>query len=234
MVRFLFWRTQVLQNRIKDKYQRKSPSRTPSFKSIVLQSFENLLIEHIIYSAALAVIVGMIFFRFTGRDPSWIIIAVAFVPDIDLALEMFRYLFRYLFRTPFHYTIHHGDFHNVLFLILFSLLFAAVLRHFGIRFIDGFICSAVGIAAHLFEDALVLNPAYAFFWPVSSKIYGIGIMPETRNVLIANITVLLVGIILLAGAVLVRTLIDGKGWWSVFLRGGRSGRDYNVHEDHSS
>ena len=164
----------------------------------------------------------MVFFRYTRRDPSWIIIAVAFVPDIDLVLEFVLQMLRRLFRTSFHYSIHHGDFHNVLFLILFSLLFAAVLRHFGIRFIEGFICSSVGIAAHLFEDALVWKPAYAFFWPISSRMLGIGIMPETRNFFgIANSTVLLVGIILLAGAVLVRTLVDGKGWWRVFLRGGR-------------
>jgi hypothetical protein len=53
---------------------------------LVLQ-YRNVYIEHIIYSAALAVIVGMIFSRYTGRDPSWIIIALAFVPDIDFALE---------------------------------------------------------------------------------------------------------------------------------------------------
>jgi len=42
-----------------------------------------VFIEHIFYSAALAVLIGMIFSRYTGRDPSWIIIAVAFVPDVD-------------------------------------------------------------------------------------------------------------------------------------------------------
>ena len=35
-----------------------------------------------------------------------------------------------------------------------------------------------------------------------------------------NTTVLLVGIILLATTVLVRTLVEGTGWWRVFLRGG--------------
>jgi hypothetical protein len=179
-------------------------------------------IEHIIYSAAFAVIVGMVFFRYTRRDPSWIIIAFAFVPDIDLVLEFTLQMLRRLFRITFSFGIHHGDFHNVLFLILFSLLSGAILLHIGIRYIDGFICSAVGFAAHLFEDALVWNPAWKFFWPISSKIYGIGIMPETRNFFgIANSTVLLVGIVFLGGAVLVRTLVDGKGWWHVFLRGGR-------------
>jgi len=174
--------------------------------------------EHIIYSAALAVIVGLVYFRFTRRDPSWIIIAVAFVPDIDFALSHLRRLYR----TFIHYGIQHGDFHNILFLIIFSLMFAAILRYVGIRFVDGFICTAIGFAAHLFEDALVYKIGYAFFWPISSKVYGIGIMSETYNFFgIANSTVLVVGIILLAIAVLVRTLVDGKGWWRVFLRGGR-------------
>ncbi len=177
-----------------------------------------MFIEHLIYSAALAVIVGMIFSLSTGRDPSWIIIAVAFVPDIDLPLEKFPNLSR----TIFSGAIRHGDFHNILFLLGVSLLLAAIMRLFGIRFIDGFICSAIGVAAHLFEDALIANPAYAFLWPVSTQAFGIGIMQETRNLFgIASTTVLLIGIILLALAVLVRTLIEGTGWWRVFLRGGR-------------
>jgi membrane-bound metal-dependent hydrolase YbcI (DUF457 family) len=177
-----------------------------------------VFIEHIIYSAALAVIAGMIFSRYTGRDPSWIIIAIAFIPDIDYALELIQ-KWAWL-ESPLR--IHHGNLHNILFLLVFSLLLAGVLRYFGIRFIDGLICSAIGIAAHFFEDILVLNPAYAFLWPFSTKIFGLGIMDKTRNLFwIANDTVLLIGIILLAGAVLVRTLVEGTGWWRVFILGGR-------------
>jgi len=177
-----------------------------------------VFIEHLIYSAALAIIVGMIFSRFTGRDPSWIIIAVAFVPDIDVILQRMHMLTR----IGFPLVIRHGDLHNILLLIVFSLLLAACLVFFGIRFIDGLICSAIGIAVHFFEDILVLNPAYAFLWPYSTKIFGLGIMDKTRNLFgIANSTVLLAGIILLAGAVLLRTLIEGTDWWRVFLRGGR-------------
>ena len=176
-----------------------------------------MFFEHIIYSAALAVIVGMIYFRVTRRDPSWIIIAVAFAPDIDFALGILRRFSRNLM----HFGIRHGDFHNILVLIIFSILVAVILRLVGIRFIDGFICAAIGFAAHLFEDAMVYKMGYAFFWPISSKIYGIGIMPETYNFFgIANSTVLVVGIILLALVVLVRTLVDGKGWRRVFLQGG--------------
>jgi hypothetical protein len=43
-------------------------------------SYWNLYREHIIHSAAHAIIFGMVFFRFTGKDPSGIIIAVAFYP----------------------------------------------------------------------------------------------------------------------------------------------------------
>jgi len=194
------------------------PSRIPSFNNFVLVSLENVLIEHLIYSAALAVIVGMIFSRFTGRDPSWIIIAVAFVPDIDYVLEMLNGLTRHVLPLG----LHHGDLHNILLLVVFSLLLAAFLQWFGIRFIDGLICSAIGIAAHFFEDALVYNPAYAFLWPITTHVFGIGIMQEPRNLFgLASSTVLLIGIILLALAVLVRTLIEGTGWWRVFLRGGR-------------
>jgi membrane-bound metal-dependent hydrolase YbcI (DUF457 family) len=174
--------------------------------------------EHLIYSAALAVIVGMVFSRYYGRDPSWIIIAVAFVPDIDLAIESIDELTRIVIPV----ANHHGDLHNILFLVFFSLLFAWVLHNFGIRFSDGLICSAVGITAHFIEDALIANPAYAFLWPITTQKFGIGIMKETPNFFgIANSTVLIVGIILFAGAVLVRTLIEGSGWWRVFLKGGR-------------
>jgi len=178
-------------------------------------------IEHLIYSAALAVLVGMIFSRYTGRDPSWIIIAVAFVPDIDRPLEIANQLFKNVFPV----AIRHGDLHNILLLLGFSLLFAMILHWFGIRFIDGLICSAIGIAAHFFEDALVFKPAYAFLWPITAQTFGLGIMKETRNVFgIASSTVLVVGIILLAGALLLRTIIEGTGWWRVFLKGGRKSK----------
>jgi membrane-bound metal-dependent hydrolase YbcI (DUF457 family) len=189
---------------------------------LVLQSFENVYIEHIIYSAALAVIVGMIFSRYTGRDPSWIIIAVAFIPDIDFALEKIQQWTR--LDVPFE--IHHGNLHNVLFLIIFSVLFAGILRYFGFRFIDMLICSVIGTAAHFFEDLLVFDPAYAFLWPFTSKIFSGGILQGSLNVFgIANSTVLLVGIILLYGALILRTRIEGTGWWRVFLQGGRMNRE---------
>lgn len=52
-----------------------------------------MLLEHWIYSTAIAIIAGMIHFKRTGRDYSWIIIASSYAPDLDMfAGEMFRKL----------------------------------------------------------------------------------------------------------------------------------------------
>lgn len=77
-----------------------------------------MLIEHLIYSAALAVIVGMIYVSLTGRGPSWIIIAVAFIPDIDFGLDQ-------LSKIPgitLSFTVRHGNFHNIMALVFSPLL----------------------------------------------------------------------------------------------------------------
>ena len=178
--------------------------------------FTNVLIEHLIYSAALAVIVGMIFVRLTGRDPSWIIIAVAFVPDIDIG-------FQALGKIPgitLPFIVQHGDFHNILILIFFSIIIALAASAINMRTLDAFVCAAIGIGAHLFEDALIDNPAYRFFWPLSSQKFGIGILTETPDLVIANSEVLLIGLLLLFGVIYLRTLIEGKEWWKIFLQGG--------------
>jgi len=130
--------------------------------------FTSVYIEHLIYSAALAVIVGMFFSRFKGTDPSWIIIAVAFVPDIDFVLQELRKIPG--ITLPF--VVRHGDFHNIMALIFFSLVIAAAAYAIGMWFPDAFVCAIIGIAAHLFEDALIADPAYRFFWPFSLENSG--------------------------------------------------------------
>ena len=176
-----------------------------------------MYIEHLIYSAALAVIVGMIFFRLKGTDPSWIIIAVAFVPDIDL-------LFQVLHKIPgiaLPFMVRHGDFHNIIALVFFSIIIAAIASAIGMWFSDAFVCAVIGIAAHFFEDALIADPVYRFFWPFSLQNKGIGIFKEVPDILgIANSEVLLYGIVLLAIALCIRTLVEGRGWWKIFLQGG--------------
>ena len=185
-----------------------------------------MYIEHLIWSAALAVLVGMVFSRYTGRDPSWIIIAVAFVPDIDLVLQNLPQMVDDMLPL----IIRHGGFHTFLFTAMFSIGCALIVSALGVRLSDALICSFIGISAHLFEDALIAKAAYPFFWPLSTQKYGIGIMTETRNFFaIGNTEVISIGLVLLFIAVAIRTIIDGPGWWRVFLQGGRtrSGRGVN-------
>ena len=175
-----------------------------------------MFIEYLIYSAALAVIVGMFFSRFKGTDPSWIIIAVAFVPEIDFVLQELRKIPG--ITLPF--VIRHGDFHNILALIFFSLVIAAAASAIGMWFPDAFVCAVIGIAAHFFEDALIADPAYRFFWPFSLENSGIGIMTETRDIFgIANSEVLVIGILLLALALCMRTLVEGLQYYKKQGRG---------------
>ena len=159
--------------------------------------------EHIIYSAALAILVGMVFYKYTGRDSSWIIILFAFVPDLD------------------YITHHHGTFHNIAFMVIIGVVAAFFLHQIGIKFSDALFFSLTGFGAHLFEDALVYNPGYMFLWPFSRKILSLGILPHAINeenyvrdfFHIANTDVLIIGLLLLLGALLLRTLYERSSSW---------------------
>ncbi len=171
-----------------------------------------MLFEHWIYSTAIAIIVGMVYYRCTGRDYSWIIIVSAYAPDLDIIADR---MFKKIDITILVYgnPIKHGDFHNIAVLLLFAVSAALLLQTVGIRLVDSFIFAGIGFGAHLFEDALVFNPGYRFFWPLSSQVFGIGIIGYNRDWYgIADKEVLIVGLIavILCGAI--RTAYEGKGW----------------------
>jgi hypothetical protein len=178
-----------------------------------------MLAEHIIYSAALAILIGMVFYKFTGRDSSWIIILCAWIPDIDLIANsvLTRSGFTLLFEG---HRISHGVFHNIAIMVIFGILVAFLLHPFGIRFFDAFFFAIIGFGAHLFEDALVYKVGYPYLWPFSSEDLGLGLLP---NILseedyfrtffgIANTEVLIVGLVFLLVAIIIRTYVEGSGW----------------------
>jgi hypothetical protein len=183
-----------------------------------------MLAEHIIYSAAIAILVGMLFYRFTGRDSSWIIILCAFAPDIDFIAN--RVLTRSGFTLLFEgHTISHGVFHNIAIMVIFGILVAFLLHPFGIRFFDAFFFSIIGFGAHLVEDALVYKVGYPYLWPFLSEDLGLGLLP---NILseenyfrdffgIANTEVLIVGLGFLLVAIIIRTYIEGSSWIRWYL-----------------
>lgn len=171
-----------------------------------------MLFEHWIYSTAIAIIVGMVYYKLTGRDYAWIIIASSYVPDIDViadtALKKVG-ITVLIYGTP----IKHGYFHNIALLLVYAAAVALLLHPIGIRLTDSFFFAGIGFAAHLFEDALVFNPGYPFFWPLSMQEYGIGILNHTRDWYgIANEETLIIGVVAVVICAIIRTVYEGKGW----------------------
>jgi membrane-bound metal-dependent hydrolase YbcI (DUF457 family) len=179
-----------------------------------------MLSEHIIYSGAIAILVGMVFYNYTGRDSSWIIIICAWAPDLDmLANPVLRRLGIRLFLDGS--SIQHGTFHNIAFMVIFGIIVAFLLHPFDIKFFDALFFSIIGFGVHLLEDALVYPAAYRYLWPFSSQKLGIGLLPKMINeenyvknfFYIANIDVLIIGLLLLLVAFLIRTYFEKSSSW---------------------
>jgi len=178
-----------------------------------------MMIEHLFYSMAIAIIVGMLYYKYTGRDYSWIIIICAWIPDFDMIAEksLHKFGFEVLFEGQ---TIHHGTFHTIAAMVIFSIFMAFLLHPFGIRFFDSLFFATVGFGAHLFEDALVYKVGYMFLWPISTKIVGLGLLPNMMNeeyyikdfFRVANTDVVIIGIAILIVAIIIRTYVEGPSW----------------------
>jgi hypothetical protein len=177
-----------------------------------------------VYTTAIAVIAGMLSFRYTGRDCSWIVILVSYAPDLDKILDPILNGIGFTILFEGH-TIHHGTFHTVAAMIVFGVFMAFLLHPIGIRFIDAFLFTVVGFGAHLFEDALVYSADYMYLWPLSNEKLGLAWLPITGSEEIynanffhlANTEVLLIGFLFLLLAVLVRTRVEGSGWIRWYL-----------------
>ncbi len=181
-----------------------------------------MLFEHWIYSTAIAIIAGMVYYKLTSRDYSWIIIGSAYVPDLDIITDR---VLKKIDITILVYgnPIKHGDFHNIAVLLLFAVSAALLLQTVGIRLVDSFIFAGIGFGAHLFEDALVFNPGYRFFWPLSAQKFGIGIIEYNRDWYgIADKEVLIIGLIAVILCAAIRTAYEGKGWLT--LSAAKAGR----------
>jgi hypothetical protein len=121
--------------------------------------------------------------------------------------------------------IHHGTFHTIAMMVIFAILMAFLLHPFGIRFIDSLFFATIGFGAHLFEDALVYKVGYMFFWPFSTEIWGLGLLPDMMNeeyyikdfFRVANTEVLIIGIAFLIVAMIIRTYVEGSTWIRWYL-----------------
>ena len=176
-----------------------------------------MLIEHLLYSTALAIFIGMIHYRFFCRDYSWIIIVSSYVPDLDLISDSLLKKMGIEVLISGHQIIH-GNFHNIAILSLFAIYMAFLLHPFGFKFVDSIIFAAIGFGAHLFEDALVSREGYAFFWPLVPQRSGIGLFNYTPDIYgFADKEVLIIGLILLVFSAILRTACEGPRWVANYL-----------------
>jgi hypothetical protein len=179
-----------------------------------------MIAEHIIYSAALAVLAGMVFYHYTGRDLSWIIILCAWAPDIDFFANIVLHITR-LRSLIDGIPVYHGAFHNIAVMVLFGIVMACLLHPFGIKIFDSLFFSIVGFGAHLIEDALVYDPGYRFLWPLSSKVLGLALLPNMLSeenyvrdfFAIANTEILVIGLVCLLVAIMIRTWYERSSSW---------------------
>ena len=140
-----------------------------------------MILEHLVYSIAIAIIFGMIYRRITGRESSWIIVLSAYAPDVDIIADA---VLRRIGVTVLVYgtPIDHGDFHNLGVLLVYAVAVSFLLHPLGIRFVDSFIFASVGFAAHAkgsciqsgLQDAVAAFIPKVWDWRVQkADLYGV-------------------------------------------------------------
>jgi len=135
-----------------------------------------VFLEHITCTLAIAILASLAYPRIRGPYV-WVMVAAGCIPDLDGIID--------LVRTPPDFSTgllpsmaeHTRTFHNIAALLLFALFAGLLLTRFRLEFSLAALTAGGGFAAHLVEDLLVYNPAAAVFWPVSSEMVGIGIVP---------------------------------------------------------
>lgn len=162
-----------------------------------------MLLEHLIYSTAIAIIIGAFHQKYFGKDYSWIIILSAYSPDFDILPKYFGYNLTFNGIPLFHASLH-----NLVGQVLYALLLALLLRLFSLDFRHSFVFAGIGFGAHLFEDALVFNPAYPFLWPIYDQDLGLGILRESWSFYgIADRETLAIGLFSVLLACVVRLIL---------------------------
>lgn len=169
-----------------------------------------MILEHLLYSAAIALPVSL---ALRSRiDPQYcfiIILGSAFSPD------MFKIILRGLPLLSLNAAALPGssylylldDYsHTLSALLIYAHLVGLILSLLHWEFSASVICAGIGYGAHLFADALVYRNEYTYFWPFSSTTTSLGFFhPYRLNFFgVANDAVLFVGLVLLLIAILVR------------------------------
>lgn len=165
--------------------------------------------EHLVYTAAIAILVSMTLQHYKIVDISWILVPMSAAPDIDFPISRLMTFIG----LKYPYIWNHGDFHNLIGLIIISSIAALYLNR---KIIGGWlliwIMCIAGFAIHLFEDVLVYDKIYSVLYPFTIKVYGWNLIPESGSLIIGGQGVFTVGFIFLVAVILIRVALTGDDW----------------------
>lgn len=168
-----------------------------------------MIVEHILYNIAVALIVGLLYTTYTNRDPSWLVAVAAFLPDVDYILQ---FIWSRLKIGPGILTPYHGDFHNILAIVVLTLIFSyLVWKYLNIEFIDAIVCIGIGGFTHLISDMLVYTHVYELFYPFPYITPTTALMVETRKFFgIGDFNIIMMGILFISYCLLIKFVIEGR------------------------
>jgi membrane-bound metal-dependent hydrolase YbcI (DUF457 family) len=179
---------------------------------------DKLILEHGIFTAALAIIVAMVYEQYTKKNNSFLIASIIWfsmcIPDTDYIISV---VVTAVSGSP--YLFEHGDFHNIFCLVGFTVIGGLWVskKYQDVALRTAMACVSIGFFSHLVEDALVYTQAYPFFAPFSGVVFETGWMNASRDIMIYGIhfgskKVYAIGFVLLASAVMARYAVQGSDW----------------------
>jgi membrane-bound metal-dependent hydrolase YbcI (DUF457 family) len=177
-----------------------------------------MFVEHVVYSLVIAIVLTLFLDKKIAGWCTLIVVTSACIPDLDGIIDLIQHPLVFSGSFLPHMTIHSRYFHTMGALVIYAILAGVLLaRYRRLKFPVIAIFAGIGFGAHLFEDALVYNPAEPLFWPISSEMTGLGVFPSySRDFLgVANGEVLLIGIVLLAVAIALSVALKRTEWASM-------------------
>jgi membrane-bound metal-dependent hydrolase YbcI (DUF457 family) len=173
-----------------------------------------MLIEHILYNLSIAIIIGILYNRYTNRNPTWIIVITSWLPDIDYVVQSLWYNIYQCTAILCPIMIRHGDFHNIMVIILLSIIFGYLIyKYCNVLLKDAILCVGIGCIAHLVEDITVYDKTYRLLYPMSNiQFYNLNLINESRNILgIGDSNIIAIGIFILLCFCIIKFMVDGMG-----------------------
>lgn len=174
-----------------------------------------MIIEHFLYNIAIAILVGIFYNKYFKRNPTWIIVFCAGLPDIDYILQSFCFLIYDNTGYILPIMINHGNFHSFVVIVVLAVVFGYIIhKYFGENIYDSMILVFIGSLAHFICDLIVYTYTYYPFYPLNGfAIKTIAVIEETRNMPLGlgDWDIFIIGICFVTYACIIKFAIEGVG-----------------------